>query len=659
MIKSLFSGLVILLCITDAFGQDPVRAGQEGSMSLDSLRIKEESTEDSIIYTSKYIRYTNLRLFREGTQTVGIDTTLRNFQNYSPLYQPDNPTIGLGNNGLAYREMLFQPSKTIGFDVGFHSLDLYRLTQDSMRFYRAKTPYTELYYVNGKTVEQTFKVIHSQNVKPNLNIGANFNRLGGDGFFVNQQSDHLNAALFAWYESPNKRYNLIGDVIFNKIKAGENGSTINDSIFNGSSLAKMAEVVRLRAKGEDRPMQIWRRTQFFLKQYYYLGRKDSLPGENGAEKILPTQRFSHSITYTKDQYRFFRNEDDIYGAFPVLPSRSYTLTNDSTQLSDLKNEFSYSFYLRSKAVSFLKNEAKLDLGIQNNLYKYEQQGYKKNFSNTTLKAGMSYRFSDRVGLEVDLQQIAQGASFGDFLHEAKANFLLSKSIGRIVLGAYTQNKSPEQMFERVNYQYHRWDRNFDKSKINNLSFLYENNKFNLSARAEYFLISNYLYYKETSRAQEIEPDQFGTNINLLKITLMKNFKLGRFNLDNYIVYQKTDFQDLLRTPEIYTYNSLYYASRLFKVLYTNVGADLRFNTPFKAPAYAINVSQFYNDNRGLEYSSYPVIDVWAKATLKRANLFIKYEYANQGLFSKGYYTVRGYPMQDQLLKFGVSWKFYN
>lgn len=659
MIKSLFSGLVILLCITDAFGQDPVRAGQEGSMSLDSLRIKEESTEDSIIYTSKYIRYTNLRLFREGTQTVDIDTTLRNFQNYSPLYQPDNPTIGLGNNGLAYREMLFQPSKTIGFDAGFHSLDLYRLTQDSMRFYRAKTPYTELYYVNGKTVEQTFKVIHSQNVKPNLNIGANFNRLGGDGFFVNQQSDHLNAALFAWYESPNKRYNLIGDVIFNKIKAGENGSTINDSIFNGSSLAKMAEVVRLRAKGEDRPMQIWRRTQFFLKQYYYLGRKDSLPGENGAEKILPTQRFSHSITYTKDQYRFFRNEEDIYGAFPVLPSRSYTLTNDSTQLSDLKNEFSYSFYLRSKAVSFLKNEAKLDLGIQNNLYKYQQQGYKKNFSNTTLKAGMSYRFSDRVGLEVDLQQIAQGASFGDFLHEAKANFLLSKSIGRIVLGAYTQNKSPEQMFERVNYQYHRWDRNFDKSKINNLSFLYENNKFNLSARAEYFLISNYLYYKETSRAQEIEPDQFGTNINLLKITLMKNFKLGRFNLDNYIVYQKTDFQDLLRTPEIYTYNSLYYASRLFKVLYTNVGADLRFNTPFKAPAYAINVSQFYNDNRGLEYSSYPVIDVWAKATLKRANLFIKYEYANQGLFSKGYYTVRGYPMQDQLLKFGVSWKFYN
>ncbi len=657
MIKNLVLVLLALLLVSDVLGQEPTRAG--GSMSLDSLRVKEESSEDSIVYTSKYIRYTNLKLFREGTQTISIDTTLANFQNYSPLYQPDNPTIGLGSNGLAYREMLFRPSKTIGFDAGFHSLDLYRLTQDSLRFYRARTPYTELYYVNGKTVEQTFKVTHSQNVKPNLNIGANFNRLGGDGLYINQKNDHLNAALFAWYESPNKRYNIIGDILFNKIKAGENGSTVNDTIFRGESLAKNAQEVRLSGTGEDRPMQIWRRTQYFLKQYYYLGRKDSLPGENGSEKILPTQRVSHSISYTRDRYRFYRNEEDIFGAFPVLPSQDYIKTNDSTIVNNLRNEFTYSFYLRSKAISFLKNEAKLDVGVQNDLYHYEQLDYKKNFSNTTLKAGFSYRFSDKVGIEADLQQIMQGANFGDFLHEAKANFLLSKSIGRIVLGAYTQNKSPEQMYERVNYQYHSWDLSFRKSKINNLSFLYENAKFKMSGKAEYFLISDYLYYNETSRAQTIEPAQLGTNINLLKLTIMKNFKFRRFSLDNYVVYQKTDFQDVLRTPEIYTYNSFYYASKLFKVLYTNIGFDLRFNTPFKAPAYAINVSQFYNDKRGLEYSTYPVVDVWVKATLKRTNLFIKYDYANQNLFSRGYYTVRGYPMQDALLKFAVSWKFYN
>ena len=663
MNRLVFSLFCLLQMIaSNVVAQRPVSAeGRQGASGvvLDSLRRQEEAITDSVVYTSKYIRYTNLRLLREGTQTIAIDTGISNFQNYSPLNKPENPTIGLGSNGLAYRELIFRPSKTIGFDAGFHSLDLYFLTQDSIKFYRARTPYTELYYVNGRIQEQTFKVIHSQNVKPNLNVGANFNRLSADGFYLNHKSDHLNAALFSWYESPDNRYNVIGDLIFNTIKAGENGSTTNDFIYESNSLDKMAEGVRLKATGKNQPLQTWRRTQFFLKQYYYIGRIDSLADGNAAARILPTQRLSHAITFTKDQYKFFRNEEDVFGVFPVLPSGSFTITNDSTKVSDLRNEFNYSFFLRGKAVSFIKNELKLDLGLQNDLYHYEQLDHKENFSNTSLKAELAYRFSDKVNIAADLQQIVQGRNAGDYLYEAKSDFLLSRSIGRIVLGAYVQNKSPEQMFERVNYKYHSWNRSFDRSRINNLSFLYENAKFSLAAKAEYFLVSNYLYYKETSTAKQIEPTQFGTNINMLKLTLTKDFKYRNFNFDNYIVYQKTDFQDVLRTPEIYTCNSFYYASRLFKVLYTNVGFDLRFNTPFKAPAYAVNVSQFYNDNAPLEYSSYPVVDVWIKATLKRTNLFLKYDYVNQGQFSKGFYTVRGYPMQDKLLKFGLSWKFYN
>lgn len=658
--------LALNLVFSAVYAQRGIRAegsmGSSGSMrqtgERDTSRNK-TSNPDSITYTAKYIRYTTFKLLKEGTQTRPIDTTVYNFQTYSPLYQPKHPTIGLGSAGIAYRELLFNPSKTVGFDAGFHSLDAYRLIQDSLRFYRARTPYTELYYVNGRMQEQVFKVTHSQNIKPNLNIGAHYNRLSADGFYVNQKADHLSAALFAWYESPKKRYNVIGDVIFNTLKAGENGSTTNSTVFKSNSLDKMAESVRLKALGSDRPMQVWKQTQYLLKQFYYVGRMDSLIGLDSSQRILPTQRVSHTLTYTRDQYKFFRNEEDTYGAFPTLPSRSYTTTNDSTKVSDFRNEFNYSFYLRGKALSFIKNELKLDLGIQNDLYHYEQLGYKLNFSNTALKAGIGYRFSDKVNIDADLNQVVQGRSAGDFLYEANTSFVLSKSIGRIVLGAYTQNQSPAQMYERVDYQYHQWDRNFEKLKINNLSFRYENPKYTFAAKAEYFLMSNYLYFKETTSARQISPEQFGTNINLLKISLSKDFKFGKFNLENYLVYQKTDFQDVLRTPEIYSYNSFYYASRLFKVLYANVGFDVRFNTSHLAPAYAINVSQFYNDNTPLEYSSYPVVDVWVRANLKRTNLFLKYDYVSQGWFSKGFYTVRSYPMQDKLLKFGISWNFYN
>ncbi|HYK77439.1 MAG TPA: putative porin [Daejeonella sp.] len=650
---------ILLIVLLYFVAGNNLYAQKEGA-DLDALRKKEEAREDSVIYNSKMVRYTTSGLFKNGTQTLPLDTTLRNFENYNLLYQPERPTIGLGSLGLSYRDLLFNPSKSIGFDVGFHALDIYMLRPDQVRYYRARSPFTELYYINGGSFEQVFKAKYSQNARPNFNFGGNYDRIGSDGFYFNQNVNHLNAALYTWYESPNKRYNLLANAVFNTLVAGENGSTVNDSIFSSVQvLRKDAQIVRLSATGATRPRQTWRQQSFSAEQFYYIGRIDTLTRDSLSKQILPTQRISHAINYSTNRYKFFRDEPDKFGAFPKIPLADSILTNDSTQVKNLRNEFTYSFYLRGKTVSFLKNEVKLDLGLQHDLYWYNQMGFSTNFQNITLHAGVGYRFSDRVDVVAKLQQIAQGRNAGDFLYEANTNFLLSKSLGRIVLGAYSQNKSPEQVFERINYQFHQWNLNFNRTKINNLSFLYENPKLQFSGKAEYFLVNNYLYFQETTPAKQIAPVQLGQKINLLKLSVGKNFSLGKFHLDNYLVYQKTNFKDILRTPEIYTYSSLYWANTFFKVLHTNIGADMRYHSTFKAPAYDINASQFYNDNSPVVYDSEPVIGVWIKATLKRTNLLLKYDYANQGLFSKGFYTVRAYPMQDALFKFGLSWKFYN
>ena len=661
MIRSFIVTVCILASVNVVFGQ--IKDSKKDGAELDSLRKIEESSEDSVVFDSKYIRYTTLNLLADSTQTIPLDTSAYNFQNYNPLYQPESPTINLGSTGLAYRNLLFTPTKSIGFDAGFHSLDTYLLTPQNIRYYRARTPFTELYYMNGTLKEQFFKVLHSQNIKPNWNIGANYNRIVGEGFYKNQHADHLNAAVFSWYESSNKRYNLLSNIVFNTIKAAENGALINPNPFTEPSNFAGAESVKLNGTGPNRPQQTWRSNSIFLKQFYYLGRVDTL-NKSADAGILPTQRVSHSLTYTSSRYKFFRNELDENHVFPVLADS--ILTNDSTQVKNFRNEFGYSFYLRGKALSFIKNELKLDLALQHDLYVYRQTNnvtaheYKSTFQNITLKAGLGYRFSDRINIEGDLQQIAQGRNAGDFLYDAKTYFLVSKSVGKIVLGAYLQNKSPEQMYERVSYQLHKWSGlNFDRTKISNLSFSYENPKFRFSAKADYFLINKYLYYKEAAQARQIEPAQFGTNINMIKVSVGEHIKFRKFNWETYVVYQKTDFASILRTPEVYTYNSVYYNTRIFKVLNTSLGFDVRYNTPFQSPAYAINVSQFYNDNAALDFSTYPIVDVWVRANLKRSNLFLKYDYANQGMQSKGFYTVNRYPMFNSLLKFGVSWNFYN
>ncbi|RYE14076.1 MAG: hypothetical protein EOP45_20185, partial [Sphingobacteriaceae bacterium] len=62
-----------------------------------------------------------------------------------------------------------------------------------------------LYYVNAGDKEQILKLTHSQNITKNWNVGANFNRIGANGAYTHQRGDDLNAAVFTWYQSPNKR----------------------------------------------------------------------------------------------------------------------------------------------------------------------------------------------------------------------------------------------------------------------------------------------------------------------------------------------------------------------------------------------------------------------------------------------------------------------
>lgn len=656
----LFFFLSITSCML--FGQD-LKTKVNDNKELDSLRKEEEDGKDSVIFTSRYIRYTTLRLTKDSIQTLPLDTTLRGFHNFSVLVQPRRPTIGLGNLGLSARTLLFEPSKTIGFDAGFHTLDYYGLTHDDIKYYQARAPFTSLYYVSAGEVEQVFKVIHSQNINKNLNVGLNFNRIGANGNYRHQRGDDLNGAFFSWFQSPNRRYNLWTNAIFNTLKADENGSLTNDSIYFNQPFVidRQAEIIRLESA-----KRLYRQSSFLIKQTYFVGRIDSL-SETAGNKILPTNKIAYSFKYDANSYSFKKDEDDDNTVFPRGMADS-AFTNDSTRYNHLQNEFIYSFFLRAKSSALIKNELKIDAGIRHDLYKYNQwvlykdrsyyYDYNSSFQNITLLGSAGYRLSNRIDLNVDVQQIFQGRNIGDFLYEAKSNVLLSKSVGRIILGAYFQNKSPEEVYSRYFGNHYNWDRNFDRTKTINFSFNYLNEKIDLDAKAEYFLINNYLYFQQEG-AVGIAPAQSATAINLFKVSLGKKLKLGKFNLDAFVVYQKTDNPGILRTPEVYTFNSFYLDQTFFKVLKTNVGFDVRYNTSYSNYSYSPAAGQFYNGSTQ-KFPTTPIVDVWVKASLRKANLFIKCDYVNQGLIQKGYYTTNMYPMQDRLLfKFGVMWNFYD
>ncbi|CAH0235525.1 hypothetical protein SRABI27_02587 [Pedobacter sp. Bi27] len=658
--------LLLLLGINKTFAQD-LKTSVGTNKELDSVRKKLDSGKDSVVFTAKYIRFTKLSLTKDSIVLLPLDTSTTNIQNYSPLLQPLHPTINNGNMGLAARPLLYEPSKRIGFDAGFHSLDYYALTPEDIIYYQARTPFTSLYFVSAGQKEQLFRAIHTQNIKKNWNVGVNFNRGDSRGFYARQRGDNLNVAVFSWYQSPSKRYNMWASAIFNTMRAYENGSTVATGLFDPdyTKIAREAEPVNL---SDSR--NLYRKNTVFLKQTYYVGRIDTSANVNNA--VLPTNKVSYTFEYNNDSFDFYKNGTDVNHVLP--PGIASTIfTNDSTHVQHIKNEFIYSFFLRPKNSSVIKNELKVDAGVRHDYYKHEYFGIKQDATNyersrfahqnITILGAAGYRFSNNIDFNLDVQQILQGENAGDYLYEAKSKILLGKTIGRIELGAYVQNQSPAAIFNYYHGNHYQWtNSDFKNTKIANLSFNYINDKYGFTAGAKYFLTSNYVYFAadHTNGTTAILPKQATADISLIRLDVSKKSRFGKFVMENYIAYQKTDKNAVLRTPELYTYNSIYFDNTFFKVLKANVGFDVRYNSEYGNYLYSPATAQFYIDERNpTNLASKPVIDVFFKANLKRANIFVKYDFVNQGLFQPGYYTVNRYPMQDALLKFGVSWNFYD
>jgi hypothetical protein len=659
--------LFFLLGCASAFAQD-LKTSVAGNKELDSLRKKEEGAKDSVVFTSKYVRYTTRKLTKDSIQTVPIDTNLAGIQHFSPIAQPRRPTVGTGLIGLPATPLLFEDNLSIGFQTGFRSLDFYKLTHDDVKFYRARSPFTSLSYISAGDNVQLLKIIHSQNIKPNWNFGANFNRIGANGFYSHQRGDDLNAALFTWYQTKNKRYNIWVDAVFNTLKAQENGSITKDTIFTargGLLIDKRAEEIRLQTA-----RQLYRDNSLMIRQSYFVGRIDSTANST-TQNILPTNKITHTLTYTNSSYAFKKEEADEFGVFPLQTVANNVFTNDSTSVKHLQNEFIYSFFLRAKGSSFIKNELKLDAGIRSDIYSFKQfvmlsdtvAFYNRTFNaqNTTLLGALGYRFSNKVDFNLNVQQIFHGRNAGDFLYAANSTFQLTDKTGRIVMSAYLQNKSPEEIFNRYFGNHYQWDARQDlsRSKTTNFSFTYLNDFLQLDASASYYLLSNYLYFTTSpTEPRAIVPAQLDNDISLLQIKAGKRIDLRSFHFNLYGVYQRSDFQDILRMPQVYLFGSVYKDQTFFKYLKTQIGVDVFYNDTYLAKSYSIPASQFYN-GEAVTFSSKPIVDAWIKVGLRRANLFAKYEYANQGLFSNGYYTVNRYPMPSRLLKLGLTWNFYD
>jgi hypothetical protein len=116
----MFYGVVSFAQFEQSRGTRPLNAPQtpnkqenSGTEDLDSLRKNLDAKKDSVVYNATYIKFTKEEFLRDSTRLFPLDTTTNGFHRYRVLDQPENPSINLGLNGLAYRDMLFNPEKRV------------------------------------------------------------------------------------------------------------------------------------------------------------------------------------------------------------------------------------------------------------------------------------------------------------------------------------------------------------------------------------------------------------------------------------------------------------------------------------------------------------------------------------------------------------------
>ena len=601
-----------------------------------------------------------------------LDTTLRNFENYSNLYQPGRYYINLGNYGLAAKPLLPSFHSATGFNNGQNIYDVYLLHPEDITYYRNKSPYTNTFYITGKgqktgLSEGIFNFVHARNINPRLNIGIEYNRSGSNGYYPRQTSDVLNVAAFLWYQSANLRYNLITNFIVNTIDGDENGGLTNDNIFKvKTSTTHPFDTVYLNQAHSK-----WSDYGFYARQYYLIGRIDSARDTvSGYMKVYPTARAYYSFHYKAAVYEYNDNFNTTPGQGATTPGLTplyypsilldTLATNDRTHQSTMENEIGLAFFGHGnleRDKHFSTSGLRLDASIKDQYIRYTQNTIDSTIHNVLIHAIAGYDLSNRFSLQAIGDYVLLGPNHYDNYLAASSFLNFSKEVGTLSFNASIQNNSPDLVYNRWTSNSYIWNFHFQKTRTRSISASYINQFLKLKGTAELQQITGYMYFAGIAN-QVVFPEQYVQPIKFFRATLAKDVRLGHTGFEMQAVYQHNSAPFIIRTPDFYTTASIYYENLYFKVLNVKGGVDATYFTHAYAYDYAPGLQQFFvytNQKIG----DYPVGDVFLVAGLKRTSFILRYDYFNQGFSRSGYYTVHHYPMPDHLLKFGLSWKFYD
>ncbi|TYP77403.1 putative porin [Aquimarina intermedia] len=653
----LFVFLLLLTCVVQAqkkkvnnFNSSDNQETSDSSRK--SLRTKKKEKEKPPI--------TDYKIISASNDTTFVDTTLTIQKDYQFDYlrQDTFELLPVNNVGQSYTSL----AKRVEYP---HTLPLFGararhfnyMEVEDINYYHVPTPLTELYFKTTFEQGQQLDAFFTVNTSPNLNLSIAYKGMRSLGKYQHALSSSGNFRSTASYSTPNKRYSLKAHFVAQDLMNEENGGLSEDGL---AQYLNSGEFIGQEDEFNDRgaiEVNFEDAENTLLGKRFYLDHQIQL--SNMSDSVAATFRIGHRMDLTDKSYEFIQTSPNtIFGESYVTSG-----VRDKVAFESFSNQLYGDLSLRGIGNLLVKTEiVNYNYGYNTLLTKINASGdaimIPNRIKGDAVIAGGAYQ-SDfgKFNLFADVETIVSG-DFDGYMYRAGMRFDITPNDVMELVGA-KEEVAPNYNFllYQSDYVNYNWFNAFENTATDEVVFKLKSAK-TLDIIAGYRKISNYTYFGSEEDGF-VKPFQSAAPIEVMMIKASKNIVVGKFGLDNTILYQNVEQdEEIYKVPDFVTRNTLYYQDHWFKkALFLQTGVTFKYFTSFQADAYDPVLAEFYVQNQQ-EIGGFPQFDIFFNAKVRQTRIFFKFENIGEAFSQNNEFSTPGYPTRDAVLRFGIVWNFF-
>lgn len=649
------------------------------------------------------------------SDSVAVDTTSHAFQNTTFTTGTKGFYNSLGNLGSPRKSKLYSLRPEMTDYIFIQPYDFFIKDINTFHFTNTYSPITNITYHecgDSDNGEDHLVAKYATNINKDAGIGFNIDYIYGRGYYDNQSTADFGFNLYGSIIKDRYKAHML--IFANYIKTHENGGITDDEYVknpqkfptnyttkeiptnlskawnkmhvNGIQFNHRYSVGYEKKKTSNNKVVTSVKTDSTQKKQTNVPpgaisarelEKDEMQSRTGdlakvqtkdSSVFIPISSIIHTLRIGANSRKFLANQSlaNFY-TNNYLDCDSVSEHFDNVLISNylgLELSEGLNKYLSAGIRLFAKHDF--------NNYKMPGQQTRDNFTENRFSVGAQIfrEKSSLLNYLLTAQTSSDGDSWGEY--ELRGQGVLSvkllKDTVNLTLRASSINKKPTFYYRHYQSNYLWWSNNLSKQLSNNAGVTLESRRLALRLRGDIYNITNYTYFKtaiqngaEGKHTINTEVAQASKNISVFAIALDKDFRYGILNWENSIIWQTTNSKEILPLPVITAYTNLYLKFRIAKVLKTEVGADLSYFTKYYADTYSPALGLYANQPTEdlIKVGGHPIISVYANFHLKHTRFYLMASHLNYNKEGGTTFGAPHYPVNPFVIRFGLSWNFFN